>query len=173
MVAQVYAFLAVGRGLTEKGDTAKWIRIGRSKRKDWRRKHQGPNAVEEVLMDVELADPKAAVSKMVDILRGNCMYGPKLKHKLGGWHDEMLYEKPAFGLNWFETVYGLYQLKEIFENIERDLNPRADEAELQQIAADLDEIRREAKGELRPDGGLKREFQVPAAPATAQTKGSV
>ena len=143
--AQVYAFLAVGRGLTEKGDTAKWIRIGRSKRKDWKRQHLGPNAVEEVLMDVELADPKEAVSKMIDILRGNCMYGPMLKHQLGGWRDELLYEKPAFGLNWFETVYGLYQLKEIFENIERDLNPQQ----------------------------IKRESQVPAAPATAQTKGSV
>ena len=145
MVAQVYAFLAVGRGLTEKGDTAKFVRIGRSKRKDWKRKHQGPNAVEEVLMDVELANPKEAVSKIIDILRGNCMYGPELKHRLGGWRDELLYEKPAFGLNWFETVYGLYQLKEIFENIERDLNPQQ----------------------------IKRESQVPAAPATAQTKGSV
>jgi len=116
MVDRVYAFLAVGKGLTEQGDTARYVRVGRCTREDWKRLHHGPSTPEEVLMDVEVPDGKKAMSKMVEILRGNCMYGPK-RNRLGGWREELLYEKPAFGLNWLETVYSLYHLQEIFGNI--------------------------------------------------------
>ena len=123
MEGRVYAFLAVGKGLTEQGDTALYVRIGRCKPESvWQRLHHGPSTPEEVLMDVPVPDVKEAVSKLIDIMRGNAFYGPE-KHKLGGWHDELLYEKAAFGNYWLETVYGVYQLKEIFRNIGLELKP--------------------------------------------------
>ena len=123
MEGRLCAFLAVGKGLTEQGDTALYVRIGRCQPESvWQRLHHGPSTPEQVLMDVPVPDVKEAVSKLIDILRGNAFYGPE-KHKLGGWHDELLYEKTAFGNYWFETVYSVYQLVEIFRNIGLELKP--------------------------------------------------
>ena len=123
MEGRVYAFLAVGKGLTEQGDTALYVRIGRCQPESvWQRLHHGPSTPEQVLMDVPVPDVKEAVSKLIEIMRGNAFYGPE-KHKLGGWHDELLYEKTAFGNYWFETVYSVYQLVEIFRNIGFELKP--------------------------------------------------
>ena len=123
MEGRVYAFLAVGKGQTEKGDAARYVRIGRCQPESvWQRLHHGPSSAEEVLMNVPVPDVKEAVSKLVEILRGNAFYGPE-RHKLGGWHDELLYEKSAFGNYWFETVYSVSQLIEIFRNIGLELKP--------------------------------------------------
>ena len=123
MEGRVYAFLAVGKGKTEKGGTARYVRIGRCKPDSvWQRRYHGPSSVEEVLLDVPVPDAKEAIGNLVEIMRGNAYYGPK-HQRLGGWHDELLYEKAAFGNYWFETVYGVYQLKEIFRNIGLDFKP--------------------------------------------------
>ena len=120
MAGKVYAFVAVGRGVTEKGDKAMYVRIGRCKPKcDWQRLHHGPSTPEEVLMETAVPDAKAAMSKLISILRGNEYYGAE-KHRLDGWHEELLVEKAAFGSAWFETVYTITQLRDIFKNIGMD-----------------------------------------------------
>ena len=122
MSGKVYAFLAVGRGLTGQGDAAKYVRIGWSKHDTWKKSHRGPSTPEEVLLEVDVPDAKQSMSLLIEILRGNQRYGPE-QHILGGWQEEMLYEKPAFGNYWCETVYGTDDLREIFRNIGLDLTP--------------------------------------------------
>ena len=117
MEGRLYAFLAVGQGYTEQGDTVRYVRIGRCKPDAvWQRLHHGPSTSEVTLMDVRVSDVRRAMSKLIEILRGNERYGPD-QHRLGGWQDEMLYEKPAFGNSWFETVFSVDQLQEVFRNV--------------------------------------------------------
>ena len=124
MEGRLYAFLAVGRGMTEKkGETARYVRIGRCKPNSvWKNLHHGPSSVEEVFLDVPVPDAKEAISNLIEIMRGNAYYGPK-HQRLGGWHDELMYEKNSFGNYWFETVYSVRQLREIFRNIGLDFKP--------------------------------------------------
>ena len=74
-------------------------------------------------MEVPVPDAKEAITQLQSILRGNICFGPD-QRRLGGWHDEELYEKTEFGNYWFETVYDLPKLEEIFRGIAWEFGAR-------------------------------------------------
>ena len=126
MVGKIYAFVPVG-----KADAGKlYVRIGwvETAARAWKRKHGGLNRVGVILLEAVVPDAKEAASKLQSILRGNISFGPD-RRRLGGWHDGSLCEKTAFGNYWFETVYDLPKLEEIFRGIEWEFGARPERPE--------------------------------------------
>ena len=81
----VYAFVPVGRCPGDQ-DTVH-IRTGRKAgRGEWRRGHHGLNSVDITLMEVRVRDARETMSDLVEILRGNVLFG-KPPRRLGGWHE--------------------------------------------------------------------------------------
>ena len=129
----VYVFVPAGRCphvsmpvASDVDETAEVVhlRIGRKVRPgDWKRGFHGLNTVFETLLEVRVEDARTAMSKLVDILRGNVYFGsdPRM---LGGWREGRLMEDNAFGNSWWMTNYSMSRLREIFRTIAWELGGR-------------------------------------------------
>ena len=148
----VYAFVPVGRCPGDQ-DTVH-IRTGRKAgRGEWRRGHHGLNSVDITLMEVRVRDARETMSDLVEILRGNVLFG-KPPRRLGGWHEGRLMEATGLGAYWWRSTYSMRELRTIFRSIAWELDGRVGPAPGSGTAAEASEAA--AAEEADPPCGVKR-----------------